>query len=113
MNSGILSTVPISASIASAASLAPPWAGPHRQAIPAAMHAKGLAPDEPAIRTVDVEAFCSWSAWRIKILSSASASTGLILYSSQGTAKHMFRKFSAKISEFFGYTDGWAVGVCE
>ena len=79
MNSGILSTVPMSASIASAASLAPPCAGPHRQAMPAAMQANGLAPDEPAMRTVEVEAFCSWSACRMKILSSASASTGLIL----------------------------------
>src|SRR6202012_4078768 len=91
----------------SAASLAPPCAGPHRQAIPAAMHANGLAPEEPAMRTVEVEAFCSWSACRIKILSSASASTGLILYSSQGTAKHICRKFSAKLSEFFGYMNGW------
>src|SRR6201990_3181181 len=90
-----------------APSLAPPWAGPHRQAMPAAMQANGLAPDEPAIRTVEVEAFCSWSACRMKILSSASASTGLILYSSHGTAKHMLRKFSAKLSEFFGYTNGW------
>src|SRR6202035_5462238 len=91
----------------SAASLAPPCADPHRQAMPAAMHPNGLAPEEPAIRTVEVEAFCSWSAGRMKILSSASERTGLILYSSQGTAKHMFRKFSAKLSEFFGYTKGW------
>src|SRR6201987_116080 len=107
MKSGILSTVPIPASIASAASLAPQCAGPHRQAMPAAMQANGLAPEEPAIRTVEVDAFCSWSACRMKILSSALARTGLILYSSQGTAKHMFRKFSAKLSEFFGYTNGW------
>src|SRR6202035_3501005 len=107
MKSGILSTEPIPDSIAKAASLAPPWAGPHRQAMPAAMQANGLAPDDPAIRTVDVEAFCSWSACRMKILSSASASTGLILYSSQGTAKHMCRKFSAEESEVFGYTNGW------
>src|SRR6201988_4895170 len=107
MKSGILSTEPMSERLASAASLAPPWAGPHRQAMPAAMQANGLAPDEPAMRTVEVEAFCSWSACRMKILSSASASTGLILYSSQGTAKHMFRKFAAKESEFFGYMKGW------
>src|ERR1700731_729456 len=107
MNSGILSTVPMSASIASAASLPPPCAGPHRQEMPAARQANGLAPDEPAIRTVEVEAFCSWSACRMKILSSASARTGLIFYSSQGTAKHMGRKFAAKESEFFGYTNGW------
>src|ERR1700760_4806063 len=107
MNSGILSTEPIDDSLASAASLAPPCAGPHRQAMPAAIQANGLAPDEPAMRTVEVEAFCSWSACRMKILSSASASTGLILYSSQGTAKHMLRKLCAKPSEFFGYTKGW------
>src|SRR5206468_1183175 len=107
MKSGIFSTVPMSASIANAASLAPPWAGPQRQAIPAAMQANGLAPDEPAIRTVEVDAFCSWSACRMKILSSALANTGLILYSSHGTAKHMCRKFSAKLSEFFGYINGW------
>src|SRR5678815_5968064 len=91
----------------SAASLAPPWAGPQRQEMPAAMQANGLAPEEPAIRTVEVEAFCSWSAWRMKIFSSASASTALTLYSSQGTAKHMCRKFSANFSEFFGYMKGW------
>src|SRR6516165_2279780 len=91
----------------SAASLAPPCAGPHRQAMPAAMQANGLAPEEPAMRTVEVEAFCSWSACRMKILSSASASTGLTWYSSHGTAKHMRRKFSANESEFFGYTKGW------
>src|SRR5215468_9317889 len=107
MKSGILSTEPISDSIASAASLAPPCAGPHRQAMPAAMQANGLAPEEPAMRTVEVEAFCSWSACRMKILSSASASTELTLYSSHGTAKHMCRKFAAKDSEFFGYWNGW------
>jgi hypothetical protein len=42
--SGMRSTVPISSSILSAASLAPPCAGPHRQAMPAAMQANGLAP---------------------------------------------------------------------
>ena len=75
--------------------------------MPAAMQANGLAPEEPAIRTVEVDAFCSWSACRMNILSSASASTGLILYSSHGTAKHMCRKFSAKFDEFFGYMKGW------
>src|ERR1043166_2984418 len=93
--------------MASAASLAPPWAGPHRQAMPAAMQANGLAPDEPAMGTCEVEAFCSWPGCRMEILSSASASPGLILYASQGTAKHMCRKFSANESEFFGYMKGW------
>jgi hypothetical protein len=40
------------------------------------MHAKGLAPDEPASRTVEVDAFCSWSACRMKIRSMARAITG-------------------------------------
>ena len=65
--------MPISSSILSAASLAPPCAGPHRQAMPAAMQANGLAPDEPARRTVEVDAFCSWSACRMKMRSSARA----------------------------------------
>src|SRR5215813_13890134 len=46
MISGMRSLLPICFSIASTASLAPPWAGPQRQAMPAAMHANGLAPDE-------------------------------------------------------------------
>jgi hypothetical protein len=95
MNSGILSTVPISRSMFSAASLAPPCAGPHRQAMPAAMQAKGLAPEEPARRTVEVEAFCSWSACRMKMRSIARASTGSTLYSSAGTEKVMRRKLPA------------------
>src|SRR5262245_11067557 len=93
MYSGMRLTLPISASIFSAASLAPPWAGPHREAMPAAMQANGLAPDDPATRTVDVDAFCSWSACRMKMRSMARAMTGLDLYSSHGTAKHMRRKF--------------------
>ena len=74
--SGTRSTVPISSSILSAASLAPPCAGPHRQAMPAAMQANGLAPEEPARRTVEVEAFCSWSACRMRMRSSARETIG-------------------------------------
>jgi len=95
MNSGIFSGEPISFSMFRASSLAPPCEGPHRQAIPAAIQANGLAPDEPARRTVDVEAFCSWSACRMKIRSMARARTVFTSYSSAGTAKHMRRKFSA------------------
>jgi hypothetical protein len=39
------------------ASLAPPWAGPQSDETPAAMQAKGLACDDPTVRTVLVEAF--------------------------------------------------------
>jgi hypothetical protein len=59
MNSGMRSGEPISLSISRQAWLAPPCAGPQRQAIPAAMQAKGFAPEEDASRTVEVEAFCS------------------------------------------------------
>src|SRR5215467_11323489 len=100
---------PISASIFKTASLAPPWAGPQRQAIPAAMQAKGLAPEEPARRTVDVEAFCSWSAWRMKMRSSALTRTGFGLYSSAGTANIMRMKFAVYERSFFGYMNGWPI----
>jgi hypothetical protein len=60
-----------------------------------AMQANGLAPEEPARRTVEVEAFCSWSACRMKILSIARASTGVDFILLAGTAKHMRRKFDA------------------
>jgi hypothetical protein len=45
--------------------------------MPAAMQAKGFAPDDPANRTVEVDAFCSWSACRMKMRSIARSSTGL------------------------------------
>src|SRR3954463_14161666 len=49
--SGMRSTGPISRSMLSAASLAPPCAGPHRQAQPAAEQADGVAPAGPASAT--------------------------------------------------------------
>ena len=55
---GMFSTLPMSMSMRRHASLAPPWAGPHSDDTPAAMQAKGLACEEPAVRTVLVEAFC-------------------------------------------------------
>ncbi len=94
MKSPTLDASPISSSICRAASLAPPCAGPHRQAIPAAMQANGFAPEEPASRTVEVEAFCSWSACRMKMRSSARTSTSFDLYSSAGTANIMRMKFA-------------------
>ena len=63
----------------SAASFAPPWAGPQRQATPAAIAANGFVPDDAHSRTVDVDAFCSWSACRMKMRSRARTSTGLTL----------------------------------
>ena len=63
--------------------------------MPAAMQAKGLAPDDEASRTVEVDAFCSWSACSVKIRSIARARIGFTTYSSAGTAKHMWMKFAA------------------
>ena len=79
INSSILSSWPISSSISSTASLAPPCAGPQSAAIPAAIQENGLAPVEPAKRTVDVEAFCSWSACSRKMRSIARAMAGSTL----------------------------------
>ena len=62
--------------------------------MPAAMQANGLAPDEPARRTVEVDAFCSWSACRMKMRSSARTSTSLTLYSSHGMENIMRMKFA-------------------
>src|SRR5690606_32690111 len=96
-----------SLSITRQASLAPPCAGPHSVAMPAAMHANGLAPEEPARRTVDVDAFCSWSACRIRIRSSARTSTSLGLYSSHGVANIIRMKLAAYDRWFCGYMNGW------
>src|SRR5215470_4281848 len=48
-----------------------------RGLVGAAMQAKGLAPEEPASLTVEVEAFCSWSACKMKMRSIARARTAL------------------------------------
>jgi hypothetical protein len=55
--------------------------------MPAAMQAKGLAPEDPARRTVEVEAFCSWSACSIMIRSIAFSRTGSTTLSSAGMAE--------------------------
>src|SRR6202044_1656472 len=108
-NLGMFSTLPISPSILSAASLAPPWAGPQRQAMPAAIQANGLAPLDPARRTVEVEAFCSWSACRIRMRSSARTSTSLTLYSSHGLENIMRMKLALYDRSLRGYMNGWPI----
>ncbi len=77
MKAGMFFLSPISSSIRSTASLAPPWSGPYSAAIPAEMALKGSTSEEPTARTALVEQFCSWSAWRISRISSARCSTGL------------------------------------
>src|SRR5471032_568606 len=109
MNSPILETSPISSSMLSAASLAPPCAGPHRHAMPAAIQANGFAPEEPDRRTVEVDAFCSWSACRIRIRSRARTSTSLTLYSSHGLPNIMRMKLALYDRSLRGYTKGWPI----
>jgi hypothetical protein len=65
-------------SISMTAWLAPPWRGPQRALMPAEIEAKRLALELPTRRTVLVEQFCSWSAWRISSRSRAFAMAGLI-----------------------------------
>ncbi len=89
------------------ASFAPPCAGPHRHATPAAIAANGLVPDDAHSRTVDVDAFCSWSACRMKIRSSARTSTSLTVYSSHGVANIIRMKFAAYAWSLRGYMYGW------
>ena len=72
----MFSTLPISSSISSTASFAPPCAGPHSAETPAEIAEYGFAPVEAARRTVEVLAFCSWSACRISNRSSAWTASG-------------------------------------
>ena len=55
-----------------------------------------IAPDDAANLTVDVDAFCSWSACKMKILSNAFAKTLLILYFSAGTQTHLHKIFGIR-----------------
>src|SRR5205823_2880612 len=96
----------ISYSMFKVASFAPPCAGPHKHATPAAIAANGLVPLEAHRRTVEVEAFCSWSACRMKMRSSARTSTSLMRYSSQGLANIMRMKFAVYDSSLRGYVYG-------
>lgn len=94
IKSGILSSCSIALSILITASFAPPWAGPHRLATPADNTAQGLAKEDPAILTVEVEAFYSWSAWTINITSRALIMAGSTLNSdSIGLANIIYKKF--------------------
>jgi hypothetical protein len=75
--------------------LAPPCSGPHSAEMPAETLANRLACDEPTMRTVLVEQFCSWSACRISSRSSALAITGSTSYFSHGVANIMCNMFDA------------------
>ena len=67
---------PISSSMASTSSLAPPWRGPLRVAIAAVRAAWRSASVATATRTANVEALSSWSAWSVRIVSRTWATSG-------------------------------------
>ena len=62
--------------------------------MPAETEAKRLACEEPTSRTVEVEQFCSWSAWRMSSWSTARTMAGSTSYGVAGTPKVIRRKFS-------------------
>jgi hypothetical protein len=76
MNAGMFFFSPISSSMNSTASFAPPCSGPYSAAMPAETAENGSTCEEPTLRTALVEQFCSWSACRISRISRARCSTG-------------------------------------
>ena len=81
MNAGTFSIEPISVSMRTTCSLAPPCSGPYSaDAAPAAAE-YGSAWLEPTTRIAVVPQFCSWSAWRMNSTSIARSSTGCSSYS--------------------------------
>jgi hypothetical protein len=60
--------------------------------MPAEIDAYRLAWLEPTSRTVEVEQFCSWSAWRMSRMRSARAASGSTVYASDGTENIIRRK---------------------
>ena len=90
MKPGMFSAVPISSSMRSTSSLAPPCSGPESAAIAAAVVTYGSASALPTVRIVVVLQFCSWSACRMNSTSSARASTGLAAYLGSDLRHSMF-----------------------
>ena len=70
------STEPISRSILSTCSFAPPCSGPYSAATAAAAAEYGSTCELPTARIAFVEQFCSWSACRMNRTSSACSRTG-------------------------------------
>jgi hypothetical protein len=73
------------------------------------MAANGFVPEDAHSRTVEVDAFCSWSACRMKMRSRARTSTSLGVKSSQGVANIMRMKLPAYDSSLRGYMYGWPI----
>lgn len=104
MNLGMLLTSPICSNMVNTASFAPPCNGPHNEAMPAEIQAYGFANELDAILTVDVDAFCSWSACKIRILSNASTNiSGILNDFKLLSANNIYKKFSTKDYSNFGW----------
>ena len=67
----------ITCSISITAMFAPPCSGPHRAVTPADTLVNRFAFEDATIRTVDVEQFCSWSAWSTQNMLRACATSGV------------------------------------
>ena len=91
----MLATEPMSLSIRSTCSFAPPCSGPYSAAVAAAAAEYGSARELPTTRIALVEQFCSWSACRVKSTSSAWARTGSGLYRGSVIRRIMLRKLPA------------------
>src|SRR5438477_439032 len=92
MKSGTLDTDPISFSIRSTASFAPPCSGPYSAAEAPASAEYGSTCELPMLRIAFVPQFCSWSACRMNSTSSACSRTRLGLYFTSVILNIMFRK---------------------
>ena len=95
MYAGTFSTEPISRSMFSTCSFAPPCSGPYSAAAAAAAAEYGSTPELATLRIALVEQFCSWSACRMNRTSRACSSTGLGLYLGSVILAIMFRKLPA------------------
>ena len=81
MKAATLSIEPISVSMRTTASLAPPCSGPYSADAADAAAEYGSAWLEPTTRIAVVPQFCSWSAWRMNSTSIARSSAGWTSYS--------------------------------
>jgi hypothetical protein len=93
---------PISFSIRSTRSFAPPWSGPYSAAAADDTATYGSAWELPTVRIVVVLQFCSWSMCRMKRTSSAFSRMGSGSYFGSEILYIMLRKFPAKLRSLSG-----------
>ena len=97
MKAGTLALLPISRSMVSTASLAPPCSGPYSAAEAPASAEYGSTSELPMARIALVPQFCSWSACRMNRMSRARSSTGFTSNLASVILNSMFRKLPAKL----------------